>query len=87
MLGSSGSISLEWSYPLSPREREVALLVARGLANKEIGRELGLSHGTVKQHVHNIFLKLGARNRCMLIHLVSDSQATVNTAYSIEQRA
>jgi DNA-binding NarL/FixJ family response regulator len=46
---------------LSPREREVARLVARGLANKEIARELGLSQGTVKMHVHSISLKLKAR--------------------------
>jgi DNA-binding NarL/FixJ family response regulator len=75
--------SVEWSRALSPREREVALLVARGLANKEIARELRLSDGTVKIHVHNIFLKLGAQNRYTLIHLMSGSQATVNTACSI----
>jgi len=60
-----------WSDPLSPREREVALVVARGLANKEIARELGLSEGTVKQHVHNIFLKLGMRSRHTLVTVVS----------------
>jgi len=56
-----------WSALLSPREREVALLVARGLANKEIARELGLSLGTVKLHVHSIFLKLGMQSRHTLI--------------------
>ena len=56
-----------WSELLSPREREVALLVSRGLANKEIARELGLSLGTVKLHVHSIFLKLRTRSRAMLI--------------------
>ena len=64
---SSGSESIEWLTALSPREREVAMLVARGLANKEIARELGLSLGTVKLHVHSIFLKLGTRSRAMLI--------------------
>ena len=48
----------DWSKRLSPREREVALLVARGLTNKEVGRELCLSEGTIKQHIHNIFVKL-----------------------------
>jgi len=48
----------DWSKLLSPREREVVLLVARGLTNREVGRELGLSEGTVKQYVHNIFVKL-----------------------------
>jgi two-component system nitrate/nitrite response regulator NarL len=64
-----------WSKRLSPREREVALLVARGLTNKEVGRELHLSDGTVKQHVHNIFLKLGTRRRQMLTSVVSGSAA------------
>jgi len=47
---------------LSPRERQIAVLVARGLTNKEVGRELGLCDGTVKQHIHNIFLKLAPPN-------------------------
>jgi two-component system, NarL family, nitrate/nitrite response regulator NarL len=60
-----------WSDFLSPRELEVALLVSRGLRNKEIARELRLSEGTVKLHVHHIFLKLGARRRETLICLAS----------------
>ena len=57
----------KWSKMLSPREREVALLVARGLTNKEVARELGLCDGTVKIHLHNIFQKLGAKSRYNLI--------------------
>ena len=57
----------EWSKLLSPRERAVALLIAGGLSNKEIGLELGLSIGTVKIHAHNIFQKLGVRSRYDLI--------------------
>jgi len=49
---------IQWSAALSPREREVALLVARGLSNKEVARELGLSEETVKAHVHSILHKL-----------------------------
>jgi two-component system, NarL family, nitrate/nitrite response regulator NarL len=44
---------------LSPREGEVALLVARGLSNKQVAYELGISDGTVKTHMHSIFQKLG----------------------------
>ena len=57
----------EWSKVLSPRERAVALLIAGGLSNKEVARELGLSLGTVKAHVHNTFAKLGVRSRRYLI--------------------
>ena len=66
MVVTGNSTSVEWSRALSPREREVALLVARGLANKEIALELGLSVGTVKLHVHHIFLKLGKHKRAHL---------------------
>jgi two-component system nitrate/nitrite response regulator NarL len=62
-------MSDEWSTPLSSREREIALLVACGFANKEIAQELGLSPGTVKLHVHKIFLKLGVRKRDRLVLL------------------
>ena len=51
------------SRGLTPREREVACLVARGLSNKQVARELGLSAGTVKLHLHRIFQKLGVNNR------------------------
>jgi DNA-binding NarL/FixJ family response regulator len=68
MVGSTDMVlGDEWSKVLSPREREVALLVARGLTNKEVACELGLSEGTVKIHLHNIFAKLGAKSRYNLI--------------------
>ena len=81
MVVSSGGVACEWSDILSPREREVALLVARGLANKEIARELGLREGTIKLHVRSIFLKLraqklskpGTRERFTLIRLMRTS--------------
>src|SRR5215467_8356512 len=83
------SMSDDWSSALSPREREVALLVARGLANKEIARELGLSQGTVKLHVHSIFLKLrvrkllrsGVRQRSTLIDLMSEQPRSIELTY------
>jgi DNA-binding NarL/FixJ family response regulator len=48
---------------LTPREIDVLQLVARGLANKEIARELGTAAGTVKMHVQNILAKLDATDR------------------------
>ena len=51
---------------LSPREREVALLVARGLSNRQVGAELEISVSTVERHVANILLKLGYRSRAQL---------------------
>ena len=54
---------MTWWKNLSPREGEVALLVAGGLSNKQVAHELGISDGTVKIHMHSIFQKLGAKSR------------------------
>ena len=47
----------------------VAVLVAGGLANKEIARRLDLSEGTVKIHLHHIYEKVGVNNRTALATL------------------
>ena len=60
---------------LSIREQEVMRLASKGLANKEIARKLGLSDGTVKIHLHNIYQKLGVANRTALTALVVDRDA------------
>jgi DNA-binding NarL/FixJ family response regulator len=49
--------------PLTPRETEVLQLLARGLANKEIARDLGIGEKTVKTHVSNILSKMGVLSR------------------------
>ena len=59
---------------LTSREREVATLVAKGLSNKEIARHLKASEGTVKIHLHNIYTKLGIKNRTVLALRVTESQ-------------
>jgi DNA-binding NarL/FixJ family response regulator len=48
---------------LSAREREVLLLVAEGLANKQIGRRLGITERTVKVHLGNVFRRIGVADR------------------------
>lgn len=48
---------------LTARESEILLYVARGLSNKAIARELGISHDTVKLHVRHILSKLGFASR------------------------
>jgi two-component system nitrate/nitrite response regulator NarL len=52
--------------PLTERERQVILVLSEGISNKEIGRRLGLTEGTVKVHLHRIYRKLGIANRTAL---------------------
>jgi two-component system, NarL family, response regulator LiaR len=49
--------------PLSPREREVLRLIARGHSNRQIARDLEIGEQTVKTHVRSILTKLGLRDR------------------------
>jgi non-specific serine/threonine protein kinase len=52
--------------PLSPREREVAVLIAAGHTNREIGERLVISEWTVDTHVRHILTKLGLRSRAQV---------------------
>jgi DNA-binding NarL/FixJ family response regulator len=52
---------------LTPREREVLVLVGQGLSNDEIGAELYLSPATARTHVSRAMAKLGARDRAQLV--------------------
>ena len=52
---------------LTERERHITALVREGLRNQDIAIRSGLTEGTVKVHLHNIFQKLGVRSRAELI--------------------
>jgi two-component system nitrate/nitrite response regulator NarL len=56
---------------LTERERQVVCLVARGLSNKEVGRQMNISEGTIKVHLHRIYQKLAIRNRTTLAALAA----------------
>jgi DNA-binding NarL/FixJ family response regulator len=62
---ASGGKSRERS-PLSTREREIVALVAQGYKNKEMAEKMFISEQTVKNHLHNIFDKLGVSDRLEL---------------------
>jgi two-component system nitrate/nitrite response regulator NarL len=51
---------------LTNRERQIVRLVCEGLSNKEIGRRLKITDGTIKVHLHHIFQKLQISNRTVL---------------------
>jgi two-component system nitrate/nitrite response regulator NarL len=54
---------------LTDREHQIMRLVSEGLSNKEIGRRLNITDGTIKVHLHNIFQKLEINNRTVLATL------------------
>jgi DNA-binding NarL/FixJ family response regulator len=52
---------------LTPREREIVALVAEGLRNEEVGRRLGITEKTVRNHLTAVFQKLGVSGRLELV--------------------
>jgi DNA-binding NarL/FixJ family response regulator len=59
---------------VTPRERDVLRLIARGRTNTEIAQELGISALTVKTHIGRIFTKLGLRDRASAIVFAYDNR-------------
>lgn len=53
---------------LSAREAEIAVLIGRGMANKQIAAELGISPATVRTHIYNLYQKVGAGSRVELLN-------------------
>lgn len=58
-------------YNLTSREREILRLILQGAKNKEIGQKLFISGSTVRNHIYNIYQKLGVRNRVELLNRVA----------------
>jgi DNA-binding CsgD family transcriptional regulator len=57
-------------HDITPREQEIMALIVEGKSNKEIEDLLCISFSTVKNHVYNLFRKLGVNSRTQLMHLV-----------------
>ena len=60
---------------LSKREQQITMLVCQGQKNREIGDQLGMSEGTVKLYLHNIYRKLGVANRTSLALKITSVEA------------
>ena len=60
---------------LTRREQEVALLVARGLTNRQIAQELSVSRNTANNHVARILRKLGLRSRAQIAAWVTERRS------------
>jgi DNA-binding CsgD family transcriptional regulator len=66
--------SVAQPLPITDREREIVMLAAAGLSNRQIAERLSVSVRTVEGHVYRIFAKLGVERREQLIHLVSGAR-------------
>ena len=75
LLGSSSTEPESGADTFTTREREVHHMVVRGMADKQIARELGISVKTVEKHVGSILRKTGARNRTMLAGMTGGEHA------------
>ena len=60
---------------LTPREREILGLMAEGLDNRDIARELGISYTTVRSHVRHLLSKMGARSKLEAVVKAADWNA------------
>jgi len=69
----AGAPSTNGNLRLTRRQREIAGLISEGLSNKQIARRLSIQQATVKNHVHNIFAKLGLSHRDEVAMLVRTS--------------
>jgi len=72
-----GAITQNTLTMLTDREHQIMRLVSEGLSNKEIGRRLNISDGTIKVHLHHIFQKLEINNRTLLAALAISSDDRV----------
>ena len=65
--GASGSTRADVVEALTPRQREVLLLIAKGLSNSEIEAELGITRATCRSHITALLARLNARDRAQLV--------------------
>jgi DNA-binding CsgD family transcriptional regulator len=62
-----GSSAADTRHPCTDREREIVVLLRRGLTNKQIAQQLGIMEETVKKHLQHIYDKLGVRRRALVM--------------------
>jgi DNA-binding CsgD family transcriptional regulator len=60
-----------WPLPITDREREIAMLAAAGLSNRQIAERLSVSVRTVDGHLYRIYTKLGIERREQLINVIN----------------
>ena len=68
---------------LTPRQHEILEYIIKGLTNKEISSATHLAVDTVKTHIHNIFRKMGVRNRAQAVSLSNKKKEDSNGVYAV----
>jgi DNA-binding CsgD family transcriptional regulator len=61
---------------LTARQRQLADMLSSGRTNRQIARDLGLSEGTVRTHLENIYRRLGVQNRAQAVFIITNSGAS-----------
>ena len=69
LLGQTRNRSLD-GLNLTERQAELALLVAQGMSNNEIGAQAGIAPATVKKHLEQVYQRVGVANRTQLAAVV-----------------
>jgi two-component system, NarL family, response regulator LiaR len=64
---------------LSPREAQILRLIAHGLTNRAIAREIGIAPRTADQHIHNIFVKVRVRSRAEAVRYAVEHELAAST--------
>jgi two-component system nitrate/nitrite response regulator NarL len=72
-LNAAGSMARPSLSTLTSRERQIVTLVAEGQSNKKISRSLSIEVSTVKNHVHNILVKLNVKSRVQVVTLIQQT--------------
>lgn len=70
-IGQPAVKPVQRSFELTPRDREIIMLIGQGLANEAIAQMLGLSVNTIKQHVTRLLAAFGVENRTQLLKAAS----------------
>ncbi len=60
---------------MTRREREISMLIAGGLSNKEIGKQLNITTYTVKSHLHNLMAKLAIHTRLQIVKTLDNGRS------------
>jgi DNA-binding CsgD family transcriptional regulator len=68
-------VARERPIVLTERQRDVLVLVRRGLSNREVGSELGISEDGVKAHLSRLYLRYGVTNRVALLNAADETAA------------